>query len=324
MAWVAKVSRLSTKLRGPQAWLVAGAFFGVSLAIRILLAPWLDPIKFLTFYPAIAGATLLCGWTRGVAVLLLSAAAAWYLFYPPAYSFEIKDANTVVALIGFLLVGGFLVVLVAGMSDLIKRLEFANRAQESLFQELQHRVANNLQVVVAMLQGVRRDLSDEATAEAIANAQDRIAMMSNLHRRLYDRNAYENGLAPLVTDVLQQVFRDLPVRVEVEIARDVHLSLDQMTAISLLVNEAAMNAAKHVFRKGTGTTFKVELLKQRDGLRLLIHDDGPGIRRDLTSERQSLGMSIMQTFARQLGGSLRLNGPTGTTLKVEFPSRSSH
>ncbi|WP_246719538.1 histidine kinase dimerization/phosphoacceptor domain -containing protein [Methylocystis sp. H62] len=50
------------------------------------------------------------------------------------------------------------------MTGLIQRLEFANRPQESLFQELQHRVANNLQVVVAMLQGVRRDLSDEAIA----------------------------------------------------------------------------------------------------------------------------------------------------------------
>jgi two-component sensor histidine kinase len=324
VAWVAKVNRLSRRLQGPQSWLVAGAFFGASLGIRILLAPWLDPIKFLTFYPAVAAATLLCGWTRGVAVLLLSAAAAWYMFYPPAYSFEIKDANTIVALIGFLLVGGFLVVLVAGMTDLIKRLEFANRAQESLFQELQHRVANNLQVVVAMLQGVRGELSDSASAEAIAHAQDRIAAMSNLHRRLHDRQAYESGLAPLVTDVLDEVFYDLPVRVEVDIAPRVDLSLDQMTAISLLVNEAAINAAKHVFRKGAGTTFKVELLKQKDSLRLLIHDDGPGIAGDSASERQSLGMSIMQTFARQLGGSLRLNGPSGTTLKVEIPCRSDH
>lgn len=110
-----------------------------------------------------------------------------------------------------------------------------------------------------------------------------------------------------MSDVLHEVFRDLPVLVAVEIAPDIDLSLDQMTAISLLVNEAAMNAAKHVFRMGTGTTFKVELLKQKDGLRLPIHDDGPGIRRDSMSERQSLGMSIMQTFARQLGGSLRIN-----------------
>jgi two-component sensor histidine kinase len=201
------------------------------------------------------------------------------LVLPAFISFEIKDENTVVALVGFLLVGGFIVVLVAAMAEAIKRLELANRAQESLFRELQHRVANNLQVVVAMLQGVRSDLSDEATAEVIVNAQDRIAMMSNLHRRLYDRKAYEHGLAPLMSDVLHEVFRDLPVLVAVEIAPDIDLSLDQMTAISLLVNEAAMNAAKHVFRMGTGTTFKVELLKQKDGLRLLIQDDGPGIRR---------------------------------------------
>jgi two-component sensor histidine kinase len=322
VAWAAKVHQLSTKLQGPQCWIVALAFFGASLGLRILFADFLDPIKFLTFYPAIAGATLLCGWKRGVLVLALSTVSAWYFFYEPAYSFESKEKNTLPGLLSFLLVGGFLIVLVAGMADLIRRLETANHAQESLFRELQHRVANNLQVVVAMLQGIRRDLTDEATADAIAHAQDRIAMMSDLHRRLYDRRAYEAGLAPLVTDVLHEAFRDLPVVVAVSIAPDANLSLDQMTAISLLVNEAALNAAKHVFRKGAGTTFTVELLKQAHGLRLLIHDDGPGIKRDSLGERQSLGMSIMHTFAHQLGGSLRVNGPVGTTLKVEFPAGS--
>ena len=323
MTWVAKVHRLSTKLQGPQSWIVALVFFGASLGVRILFAPWLDPLKFLTFYPAIAAATLLCGWPRGALVLLLSAATAWYLFFEPTYSFEIKDKNTIAAIIGFLLVGGFLIMLVAGMADLIERLDIAYRLQEGLFRELQHRVSNNLQIVVATLQGAKRDTTDEATAAAIVLAQDRIAMMSELHRRLCDRTAYENGLAPLLDDVLREAFHDLSVRVHVNIA-EVNLSLDQMTAILLLVNEAALNAAKHVFRKGAGSYFKVELLNQPDGgFRLLIHDDGPGLQRQRTSERKSLGMSIMQTFARQLGGSLSINGPTGTTLKVEVPPRAA-
>ena len=320
MAWAAKVHELATKLHGPQSWFVAFLFFGASLGIRILFAPWLDPLKFLTFYPAIAGATLLCGWPRGVFVLLLSAISSWYFFFEPTYSFEIKDKSTFAALIGFLLVGAFLIVLVAGMSDLIQRLQTANKVQESLFRELQHRVANNLQIVVAMLQGAKRETTDKAAAEAIALAQDRVATMSELHRRLYDRTAYERGLAPLLVDVLREDFRDLPVRVRVDIAPDLNLSLDQMTAILLLVNEAALNAAKHVFRKGVGTTFKVELLRHSSGgFCLLIHDDGPGMGPQPLGERPSLGMSIMQAFARQLGGALSINGLRGTTLKVEFP-----
>jgi two-component sensor histidine kinase len=56
------------------------------------------------------------------------------------------------------------------------------------------------------------------------------------------------------------------------------LSLDQMTSILLLVNEAAMNAAKHVSRPGEGGRFDVSLAEPANGqVRLVIRDDGPGL-----------------------------------------------
>jgi two-component sensor histidine kinase len=265
--------------------------------------------------------TLFCGWRQGVLVWLLSVLTAWYAFIPPFYSFEIA-ADGVVALIGFALVGGFDVLMLAALTELVRRLEAAKRMQESLLRELQHRVANNMQIVLSMLRNARRGLPEGSAVDNIHRAERHLAAMARLHRRLCDTSAYLNGLDVILREALADTFHDLPVRIKVAVSTE-DLSVDQMTSIVLLVNEAAINALKHVYRKGLGTTFEVSLSEQRSGrLRLLIRDDGPGIAPVASAGAQTLsfGMTIMRSFAHQLGGSLEvLDGP-GATLSVEFAS----
>lgn len=320
MSWASRLSKLSRKRRGVAPWVVAIIFFGGSLAVRFAFSRWLDPLRFLTFYPAIAAATLVCGWRQGVFVLILSTLAAWYYFFEPANEFVFKDANTVVALIGFLLVAGFIVALIAAMRELVRRLEEAKAIQEELFRELQHRVANNLQLVVVMLQDARRKLGNDPAADAILQAEDRIAAMSRVHRRLHEGAVSVDGLEPILKEALAEIFRKSPVDVRLDIHTETKLSIDQLTAVILLVNEAATNALKHAFSKGQGSLFDVSLSKQESGrFQLIIRDDGPGIDRVAAKSRtRTLGMSIMQAFAKQLGGSLQVLETSGTTLSVEF------
>jgi two-component sensor histidine kinase len=98
--------------------------------------------------------------------------------------------------------------------------------------------------------------------------------------------------------------------------------MDQMTAIALLVNEAALNAAKHVFSKGLGKRFDVALSTNESGrLHLVIKDDGPGMSAEaIDAQVRSLGMGIMEAFAQQLGGKLAIGQGAGTSLSVEFTS----
>lgn len=145
--------------------------------------------------------------------------------------------------------------------------------------------------------------------------------MAQMHRRLHDGTAYTEGLEPLLREVLQDAFRDLPVKLRLSIPEDHGLSTDQTTAIVLLVNEAAINAAKHVFRQGKGTFFEVDLAEQSSGLlQLTVRDDGPGLSQTLTFDQdaESLGLGIMQAFARQLGGSLEVLPAAGTMFSVTF------
>lgn len=320
MPWVHKIHTASIKRRGLLPWAVALLLFATSLAARILLDPVLAGMKFLTFHPAIVAATLLCGWLQGVFVLALSAVAAWYLYLEPVRSFQLTESPSVGALVAFLLVGGFNIVLVAALRETIRRVEMAKAVQETLFRELQHRVANNLQLVVALLRNAQRNLRNPViAAETLSDAEARILAMSELHRRLHDGMAYVNGLEPLLREMLGHAFRDLPVKVTVTVSGAADLSIDQMTAMTLLVNEAAINAAKHVFSKGLGTRFEVALSKNEKGhLHLVIKDDGPGMTGAQETESGSLGMGIMEAFATQLGGSLEVAPGAGTALSVEF------
>ena len=71
-----------------------------------------------------------------------------------------------------------------------------------------------------------------------------------------DGTAYDKGLEPLLREMIAHAFRDLPVTVRVDVSGASDLTIDQMTAMTLLVNEAALNAAKHVFSKGLGSSLR--------------------------------------------------------------------
>ncbi len=313
MPWVQHLSRASIKSQGLLSWTVALGLFTASIAVRVLLDPF-APTKFMTFWLAIVLATLICGWRQGAAVLILAALTARYVFLDPAQT-------SIGSIVSFLLVGGFLVVLMAALRETIRRVELSKAVQELMFAELQHRVANNLQLVVSLLRNAQRHQRNPLlAAETLNDAEERILAMAQLHRRLNDGTAFETGLDALLREMIANAFKDLPVTVRVDVSGASDLTIDQMTAMTLLVNEAALNAAKHVFSKGLGTRFDVSLAKDEAGrLHLNITDDGPGMAaQETVTDADSMGMGIMEAFATQLGGSLEVGHRGGASLTVNF------
>ena len=110
MPWVHKIHEISIKRQGLLSWTVALGFFTASVASRVLFDRLLEEVQFLTFWPAIALATLICGWRQGIFVLVLSALTGWYFLIEPLNSSVIKDKTTIGALGGFLLVGEFIIL----------------------------------------------------------------------------------------------------------------------------------------------------------------------------------------------------------------------
>lgn len=311
---------LGARENGALSWALAIALFVASVVAALVLSPLLDTFPFITFFPTTLAVTLLCGRRQGASIMVLSALAAWCFLTEPRFSFAFPDFGVVLSIARFLIVGTFFVVLIEVFAQAVQQLNKTARLNEDLFHELQHRVANNLQIVAATLEKAQRGIQDSIALEAIDHAIARVHSMARLHRRLYDAAAYAQGLEPILRDVLLETFRALPVNIKFDI-RYKELSVAEMTAIALLVNEAAINSAKHVFRPRSGTMFGVSLVEADSGLlQLTIQDDGPGIPAQAAAglQPQRFGFAVMRGLATQLGGSLEIPEGPGTTLQVEF------
>ena len=193
-----------------------------------------------------------------------------------------------------------------------------------------HRIKNNLQVVTSLmsLQAVR--LRDPVAMAALADLQRRVRSLSLLHKHLYEGDDLRYlDFGQFVAELCQMVKESCGPRAE-NIAIDVDippipLDPDKAVPVALLITEALSNALRHGFPAGEHGRVTIGLSADSDGkATVTITDDGIGAAPAAEDgsppiERgQSMGMSLMQVFARQLGGELEVQGPPGTTVRFSF------
>lgn len=317
-----------------RAWLGKGAAVaaaGLALGLRFALDDVLPPgFPYLTFFPAVILTTFFFGLWPGVTCAILSGLAAWYFFIPPASAFFI-DGPTVLALCFYVFIVGVDIALIHVMHRAGERLR-AERGvsaglyeqQRTMFQELQHRVANNMQFVAALLTLQKRKVGDDpkAALAALDEARVRLETISRIHRRLHDPSSIERPvgqyLKELCADLLDATgAQNIVCRVDTPPLR---FDLTQLTTLSLLVVEVVTNAVKHAFPDGRrgAITIRLEQL-DAERLELTIADDGRGIPADFNPDTaRSLGFRIAQGLAGQLGGQLTYSNAGGTVVRLAF------
>ncbi|MGH6890441.1 MAG: sensor histidine kinase [Rhizomicrobium sp.] len=256
----------------------------------------------------------------GIAVVCL--VVAWTWFFPPYGSFAI-ELRAVVTMIVFVLTAAFEIYVIGTLNGAMENLALARERSNTMFRELQHRVANNLQVVAGVLSlGQRSVASESAGADALARARGRLELMSRVHRRLHDPSAVDLP----VGDYLDELCRDLIaaserpfVRLSV-IAQPVRLDLESLMSVSLIAAELVTNSLKHAFNGRSTGAIAIGLDESAGTAALTVADDGPGLPPDFEKARKgSLGQGIVQSLAAQLGGTLAFHSGPGTTARLTFP-----
>ncbi|WP_225204658.1 sensor histidine kinase [Novosphingobium huizhouense] len=326
--------KLLQPVRGRIAGYALGiALFALGLAVRWAADHLFPPgFPFLTFFPAVIVATFLAGRGPGVLCAVLSGLAAWYFFVPPVYSFAVTSGvATAMLFYGFVVAVD--IMLIDGLVHRQQRLEenearltLAAERERLLFKELQHRVANNLATVAAMLRMQRRQIAaDPATAlDAIDRANARIELMGEVHRQLYDPAALDLPLVEQIrraADHARAVGSADHVRLDVEVA-DARLEPGRLMTVVLLISELLGNSFKHAFEDHSAPAVRVVIARTGDArLRLTVCDNGSGLppEAELPQPRRGLGTAIIKGFVAQLGGTMTVESLGGVTTVVEFP-----
>ena len=175
-----------------------------------------------------------------------------------------------------------------------------------LSSESDHRLMNDLQMVVSLLSlQSRTTLNPEAAAE-LTVAADRVATIGRIHRRLHSSDGVQTvAFKSFLDDLSADISKMLPSERAITV-KAIEISLPTAKAIPLgfIVNELITNAAKH----GEG---RIEVVLQPasvNGYALSISNNGEGLPKGFDpSSCKGLGMKIVQSFIKQIGGELQIN-----------------
>lgn len=222
------------------------------------------------------------------------------------------------------------------LGELRRRLQHAADAAEvarsreaadhrtMLYQELDHRVKNSLQLIESLIRLYGRDQGAGSRA-ALDDVARRVHAIAEVHSQL-DSVSGDGSVD------LARLLRRLttgsgiaPPEHGIEIhcgAEPVELPADRAIPLALIMVEAVTNAVKHAFPEdfpaGAVPRIAVALWLEGPLVRLAVSDNGTGLEPGTPAEA-GLGLRLLDALARQLGGSLERRHDAGTTLTVTFP-----
>jgi two-component sensor histidine kinase len=197
--------------------------------------------------------------------------------------------------------------------------------KEWLLKEIHHRVKNNLQIVMSLLNSQTAYIDNEPALTAIHDSQHRVHAMSLIHQKLYntdnvstiDMSFYIRELASYLAESFNTSQR---IRFGYQI-EPIDMDVSQAVPLGLIINEAITNAIKYAFPDDRHGMISISLARTApDRCLLTISDNGIGIPPDhINKKTGSLGMTLMKGLSEDLEGSISIENNQGTVIQLSFP-----
>ena len=203
-------------------------------------------------------------------------------------------------------------------------LENLLNEKEWLLKEIHHRVKNNLQIVMSLLNTQSHFLEDETAKAAIKNSQDRIHSMSLIHKKLYQsENVVSINMELYIKELIEyfKITFDTGQRIKFIIdVEPIEMTSTQAVPLGLIINETIINSIKHAFPAGREGNIKISLKElESNKILLTVNDNGTGIKDiDNLSESSSLGIKLIKGFSKELNAELEFGNNNGFIVSLFF------
>lgn len=240
---------------------------------------------------------------------------------------EIKRINTIYLLI---LISIILVLVITSLTITKrknKKIQFAEdevkqklKEKEFLLKELNHRVKNNLALILSLVRFQCDEINDPIYKEKFRSLENRIRTISTAHNELlYNANnlASENYDLKEYLLKISNALVDISIR-EVKLNISTHkikLNIDTVLPIGILINELISNSIKHA-KTIDYLKIDIDISLRNDLIYILYEDSGTEFR--FTKNKFSLGINIIESMVQQLKGIIkRDNSLYSITLQIK-------
>lgn len=199
------------------------------------------------------------------------------------------------------------------------------KEKKMMLKEIHHRVKNNLAIVSGLLQLQMYESDDPLIHDKLEESERRIQTMALIHEQLYTSDSLgsiscETYIGDLVETIRDTIGSNQDVEVNIDI-EPIELDIKQAVPFALLVNEVVTNSFKHAF-KGSNekdNTISIRITEENEQVHARLSDNGKGLPDDLDPEvSDTLGMSLIDNFSRQLEAEYEMGSENGTYLNLRF------
>ena len=198
--------------------------------------------------------------------------------------------------------------------------------KDVLMREVNHRVKNNFQIIISLLNLQSRQTDERAVQLLFDECAARIKSISMVHDQLYGAtgltaislDTYLRQLVQHISAINDQTSQNISVKVT---APAIIVGIDTASFCGLIVNEPLSNAFRHAFRGTDGGTVEV-LLEVINGeeINLVVKDDGVGLPLGIDPAKSStLGLELVNLFVSQISGTISCERNAGTAFHIGFP-----
>lgn len=202
-----------------------------------------------------------------------------------------------------------------------KELEKLLKEKNTLLSETHHRVKNNLAVISGLFDLQVMHENDPTIKSIFINSKNRIKSMSLIHESLYSQNSlaqidFKHYIESLIKE-LQNSLQTKPIVNFTVSVDNVSLDLSKAIPCGLIINEVITNSFKHAFANVLNPEIHVKMTFT-DHYQLIIRDNGLGYDCNLPSNKDSLGMSLIDALSKQLNGTYSFENENGTIFNLTF------
>lgn len=213
------------------------------------------------------------------------------------------------------------------LSDSFKIIEqqmvLLKSQKETLHSEVHHRVKNNLQVIVSLINLQLSKSGKEGVLDALKDLQSRVMSMSLVHQRFHQTENFDSielmGYTYELAENVSLRFPSIYAEMNILIPTDIFVNVDPSIPLGLIINEIVSNFYMHCAQR-SGTSFSIVADQQADNLKIVYKDNGDGFPTEVLENKvDSFGFELIEILTEQLEGEYKIYNEEGAVLELLVP-----
>jgi two-component sensor histidine kinase len=195
------------------------------------------------------------------------------------------------------------------------------REKAILLQEVQHRVANSLQIIASILMQSARKVQSEETRGHLHDAHSRLMSIAAVQKHLAASRLGEVELRAYFVQLCKSLGASMihdPRVLSIDVVVDDSVTdADISVSLGLIVTELVINALKHAFPGHRAGKIVVEYGSHGPNWKLSVSDNGIGMPHESVGGKPGLGTSIVEALAKRLDAEVRVaNANPGAAVSI--------